>query len=128
MADTIDLLRAWCDRSPMATRRTAAPPPAASFDRLYATSSDPWGYDSSYYEHHRHRLALMTPRERYRAVHEPGCATRGAQQLLARRCDRLVSTDHPSRLARARTRLAAFPHVECAARRCPRTGPTSAST
>ena len=32
--------------------------------------------------------------------------------MLARRCDRLVSTDHPSRLARARTRLAAFPHVE----------------
>ena len=53
------------------------------------------------------------PCERYRAVYEPGCATGVLSELLALRCDRLLSTDHSeAALARARPRLAAFPHVE----------------
>ena len=114
LADTVDLVRRWCDRSPMASDDDGVRHSAASFDRLYANSSDPWGYDSSYYEHRRHRLALMTlPREHYRAAYEPGCATGVLSELLAHRCDRLVSTDHSeSALALARPRLAALRHVE----------------
>jgi SAM-dependent methyltransferase len=115
LADAVDLTRRWFDRSPLAVagERTGEGD-AAAFDQLYAGSSDPWNYASSYYEHRRHRLALMTlPQERYRAAYEPGCSTGVLSELLAPRCDRLVASDlSEAAVALARQRLGAFAQVE----------------
>ena len=115
MADAFDQVKRWSDRSPMATiDLTDGNVDAVAFDRLYASSSDPWGYQTSYYEHRRHRLALLSlPWERFRSAFEPGCAAGVFTELLAERCDRLLATDYSEpAVALARQRLARFDHVE----------------
>jgi Nodulation protein S (NodS) len=58
-------------------------------NRLYA-----WEADGSQYEQRKLLLALTSlPRIRYRSAFEAGCSVGALTELLAVRCDRLISSD-----------------------------------
>lgn len=71
--------------------------PAASttyFDDLYATSDDPWGLATRFYEQRKRDLLLASlPRARFGRVFEPGCASGLLTEALVRRADQVVAWD-----------------------------------
>jgi SAM-dependent methyltransferase len=77
------------------------------FDALYEAASDPWGFESRWYERRKYAISIaLLPAPRYRAAFEPGCSIGVFSALLASRCDRLLSCDGAKaavRAARART-------------------------
>ncbi|TDX32346.1 nodulation protein S (NodS) [Modicisalibacter xianhensis] len=87
------------------------------FESLHASASDPWGYESRWYEARKRALSLaMLGRPRYRNAFEPGCSIGVLSGALAARCDSLLCWDISSRAVEAaRCRLADHPHVrlEC---------------
>lgn len=91
--------------------------PRETFEALYASDPDPWGFESRWYERRKYALTLASlPDERYRSAFEPGCSTGVLSSMLAPRCDRLVCWDAVAFAARtAATRLASQPQavVEC---------------
>jgi cyclopropane fatty-acyl-phospholipid synthase-like methyltransferase len=98
----------------MSTQERRARVSAARFERLYAASSDPWGYLNSDYEREKYAqtLAALHP-ERLSRVLEVGCSIGVFTELLAPRCDELVAIDFAERaLAIAAERLADFANVE----------------
>jgi len=86
---------------------------AESFERLYAKSPDPWGYDSSEYERGKYAATLAALDGRsYRRGLEVGCSIGAFTELLADRCESLTALDFsPRALALARTRLREHTHV-----------------
>ncbi len=87
--------------------------PAEVFERLYAGSADPWGFETSAYERAKYAdtLAALDGR-RYRSGLELGCSIGVMTQALAARCDALLAIDiSATALAHARTRCAALPGV-----------------
>ncbi len=79
----------------------------AYFDRIYATSTDPWGFTSRWYERRKVALTMaMLPQERFGSCFEPGCSIGVLSAELAGRCDRVVATDiSEAALATAHSRL-----------------------
>lgn len=87
--------------------RTSAVPPARSrpagpvrslgedfFDDFYAGRSDPWGFESRWYEARKRAVTLASlPRERFRAGLEIGCSTGVLTEALSGRCDDLLGVD-----------------------------------
>lgn len=68
--------------------------PDAYFDRLYAQAADPWRLESRWYERRKYDITVaLLPFARYRHAFEPGCSVGVLTERLARRCDRLISTD-----------------------------------
>jgi SAM-dependent methyltransferase len=64
------------------------------FDAMYAASPDPWGFESRWYERRKQALTLaMLPARRYGKGFEPGCSIGVLTELLATRCDHLLSCD-----------------------------------
>lgn len=86
------------------------------FDQLYATSADPWGFATRWYEARKYALSLaLLPAERYRDAFEPGCSVGVLTELLAPRCDRLLSCDGAGAAVReAAARTAQLPNVRVA--------------
>lgn len=86
---------------------------AESFERLYAKSSDPWGYDSSEYEREKYAATLAALDGRfYKRGLEVGCSIGAFTELLARRCESLTALDFSTRaVALARKRLRDSAHV-----------------
>ncbi|MGH2903051.1 MAG: SAM-dependent methyltransferase [Solirubrobacteraceae bacterium] len=87
---------------------------AESFERLYAASPDPWGYDSSEYERGKYAatLAALDGRTYPRAL-EVGCSIGAFTELLADRCGTLTALDFSARaLELARGRLRGRANVE----------------
>ena len=79
---------------------------AASFDRLYRETGDPWNYETSAYEAEKYArsLALLPPRRFPRAL-EVGCSIGVMSEAIARRCDSLLGLDFaPTAIDRARAR------------------------
>ncbi len=79
---------------------------AASFDRLYRETADPWNYETSPYEAEKYArcLALLPPRRFGRAL-EVGCSIGVMSEAIARRCDSLLGLDFaPTAVERARAR------------------------
>jgi SAM-dependent methyltransferase len=76
------------------------------FEKVYAASSDPWGFTSRWYEERKYALSLaMLPLRRYAKAFEPGCSIGVLTALLAPRCDRLLSCDvSPEAIRQARRR------------------------
>ncbi|MEV5752241.1 SAM-dependent methyltransferase [Actinoallomurus sp. NPDC052308] len=71
------------------------------FEKVYAASSDPWGFTTRWYEERKYALTLaMLPRPRYADAFEPGCSIGVLTALLAPRCDRLLSCDVASEAVR----------------------------
>ena len=87
---------------------------AAHFDRIYAASADPWGYETSTYEAGKYAATLdALPRRRWRDALEVGCSIGVLTLQLAAICDRLTAIDGAARaLERCRARLAPHPHVD----------------
>ena len=83
------------------------------FDAMYEAAPDPWGFEDRWYEQRRYAITLaQLPDRRYRRAFEPGCSVGVLTELLATRCDRLLSSDIiPSVLQRAEARLRKNPHV-----------------
>ena len=87
--------------------------PAEVFERLYAESHDPWGFESSPYERSKHAdtLAALGGR-RFRNAIELGCSIGVMTAALAGCCDTVLAIDlSATALARARSRCAALPRV-----------------
>jgi SAM-dependent methyltransferase len=86
---------------------------AESFERLYAESSDPWGYDSSEYERGKYAATLGALDGRvYGRGLEVGCSIGAFTELLADRCGSLTALDFsPRAVLLARTRLREHTHV-----------------
>ncbi|URD36907.1 nodulation S family protein [Methylobacterium tardum] len=87
--------------------------PASYFGERYAANLDPWDFETSDYERAKYAATLdALPRDRYASVLEVGCSIGVLTEVLARRCDALVSLDLAERaLERARERCRDLPHV-----------------
>jgi LmbE family N-acetylglucosaminyl deacetylase len=86
--------------------------PLRRFADLYAAAADPWREDSWYERRKRAVLCASLPRERYYCAFEPGCGTGALTLELARRCDRLHSTEPvPEAAIQARRVTAGYPRV-----------------
>lgn len=83
----------------------------AYFERIYAESDDPWGFETRAYEAEKYaRTIANLPRERYRRGFEVGCSVGVLSRLLLQRCDALLATEINDRaLARAITRNVGTP-------------------
>jgi protein-L-isoaspartate O-methyltransferase len=81
--------------------------------RLYDESSDPWGFETSWYERRKYALTLASlPCERYASAYEPGCSIGVLTRLLADRCDSLLASELiPRAVETARRRVAQLAHV-----------------
>ncbi|GAA3882772.1 hypothetical protein GCM10022381_26280 [Leifsonia kafniensis] len=78
------------------------------FDDFYRGKSDPWGFESRWYESRKRAITIAAlPDPRYENALEIGCSTGKLSELLAARCDRLVAVDiaqQPLDVARERLR------------------------
>ncbi len=85
----------------------------AYFDRVYQANDDPWSFETSPYERDKYRATMAAlPRERYQSAFEIGCSIGVLTELLAQRCDQLLSVDASEMpLQKARARLADAPNV-----------------
>jgi SAM-dependent methyltransferase len=92
----------------------AAPVGAERFERLYATSDDPWGYCTSSYEHEKYADTLAAlPCRPLGPTLEVGCSIGVFTAELARRCEQVVGLDFsPRALALARERVSNLTNVQ----------------
>lgn len=100
------------------TAAAAAPAPEAAaqaaqeslaesfFDEFYAGETDPWGFETRWYEQRKRAITLAAlPRRRFDAALELGCSIGVLTAELAGRCATVVAVDiaeQPLRAARAR--------------------------
>lgn len=87
--------------------------PATYFDDVYRANDDPWAFETSPYERAKYEATITAlPNERYTNAFEIGCSIGVLSQMLAGRCDRLLSVDASELpLKTARQRLAPYGHV-----------------
>ena len=102
----------------------------AYFERLYAASDDPWGFESSWYERRKYEITVAAlPEPRYRRGFEPGCSVGVLSGLLAPRCDELLAVDlMEGPVARAAERLRGWDGATVEQRRVPEEWPEDRST
>ncbi|OGX91341.1 class I SAM-dependent DNA methyltransferase [Hymenobacter coccineus] len=83
------------------------------FDDVYQANSDPWGFETSPYEHAKYAASLgALPRTHYPRAFEIGCSLGVFTAQLAQRCDHLLGVDVSAEaLAQARRRCADLPQV-----------------
>ncbi|WP_201555504.1 class I SAM-dependent DNA methyltransferase [Psychrobacter sp. 72-O-c] len=83
------------------------------FDALYSDNTDPWQYQTRWYEKRKRDMCLaVLPQAQYGNAIELGCGNGVFSELLARRCEALVSTDGNNKAVQlAKQRLAGLPHV-----------------
>jgi SAM-dependent methyltransferase len=91
------------------------------FDAMYQAASDPWGFEDRWYERRKYTLSLaLLPVERYRSAFEPGCSIGVFSELLAPRCDALLSCDVAAAAAQvAAERTRQLPQVRVERRELP---------
>ncbi len=91
------------------------------FEEMYRGETDPWGFERSPYEQRKYGVTVASlPRSRYRSAYEPGCSIGVLSELLAARCDQLLSSDIiPAALRRAEARFREKPHVRIEERAIP---------
>lgn len=100
--------------------------PAAYFDDLYATTSDPWKFKERWYEQRKRALTLaLLPAEQCETAFEPGCSNGVLTRALAGRCGTLLATDvSPAAIQAASDHNADLPHVQIAEATLPRDWPS----
>jgi Nodulation protein S (NodS) len=96
------------------------------FEQMYSASNDPWEFETSLYEQRKYAITVASlPRFRYHSAYEPGCSIGVLTELLATRCDRLLSSDIiPSALQQAEARLRRKSHVWLEERSIPEQWPS----
>lgn len=87
--------------------------PAIYFDDVYRANEDPWAFATSPYERAKYEATMAAlPNERYANAFEIGCSIGVLSEMLARRCNRLLSVDASELpLQTARQRLVPYAHV-----------------
>jgi trans-aconitate methyltransferase len=95
------------------------------FDEMYAVSPDPWEFESRWYEARKYAISLaLLPIGHYGDAFEPGCSIGVLTELLAPRCDRLLSCDVAAAAVRAAAiRTAPWRNVRVQRRVIPRDWP-----
>lgn len=85
----------------------AAPHQTPVFNRVHTEAEDPWGVDSSRYEHRKRDVLMASlPRERYERALDIGCSTGALTAQLATRARAMTAVDASDvALERARARL-----------------------
>ncbi|BFM03469.1 class I SAM-dependent methyltransferase [Psychrobacter alimentarius] len=93
------------------------------FDALYSDNTDPWHYQTRWYEKRKRDMCLaVLPQNQYDNAIELGCGNGVFSELLARRCQALVSIDgNQQAVALAKQRLANSFHVKVIQGVIPRT-------
>jgi SAM-dependent methyltransferase len=86
----------------------------AYLNGMYATGTDPWRIETSWYERRKRDLVMgCLPRQRYRAGFEPGCAAGALTERLAERTDELLAADLSEVAVRAAAdRVVVLPNVQ----------------
>jgi hypothetical protein len=94
---------------------------ASYFNDMYASSPDPWGFTSRWYEARKHAITVaMLPKARYRDAFEPGCSIGVLSDLLAPRCEHLLCCDiAPAAVKAAAERTSGHGHVDVQQRALP---------
>lgn len=84
------------------------------FDALYSDNSDPWQYQTRWYEKRKRDICLaVLPQYHYQSAIELGCGNGVFSELLACRCESLVSIDGNTQAVQlAKQRLAESSHVK----------------
>lgn len=87
--------------------------PTTYFDDVYKANEDPWAFATSPYERAKYETTMAAlPKERYANAFEIGCSIGVLSEMLASRCDRLLSVDASELpLKTARQRLTPYGHV-----------------
>lgn len=87
--------------------------PTTYFDDVYQANADPWAFATSPYERAKYEATLAAlPNERYASAFEIGCSIGVLSEMLAKRCNKLLSVDASELpLETARQRLAPYPQV-----------------
>jgi LmbE family N-acetylglucosaminyl deacetylase len=98
------------------------------FDSFYEGRTDPWGFETRWYEERKRALTMASlPRARFASALEVGCSIGVLTSLLADRVDDLLATDiAEAPLALARERLAGRPGVRFEQRTLPQEWPDEA--
>ncbi len=101
---------------------------ARYFDDMYASGSDPWGFESRWYERRKYAISLaQLPAERYQSAFEPGCSIGVLTRMLAARCEKLLACDlAPAAVAAAARRSRDLAHVQVEQRAIPADWPAGA--
>lgn len=88
--------------------------PQAYFDHFYEGKTDPWGFETRWYEQRKRALTIASlPRPRFENALEIGCSIGVLTEELATRCSRLLATDIAEQPLRvAQQRLANQSHVQ----------------
>ncbi|WP_186474492.1 class I SAM-dependent DNA methyltransferase [Psychrobacter sp. KCTC 72983] len=83
------------------------------FDELYNDNTDPWQYQTRWYEERKRNTCLaLLPQPHYERAIELGCGNGVLSELLAHRCQDLISIDGNHQAVKlAKERLAALPHA-----------------
>lgn len=83
------------------------------FDKLYNDNTDPWQYQTRWYEERKRNTCLaLLPQPHYERGIELGCGNGVLSELLAHRCQDLISIDGNHQAVKlAKERLAALPHA-----------------
>ena len=83
------------------------------FDALYNDNTDPWQYQTRWYEKRKRNICLaVLPQAQYSNAIELGCGNGVFSELLAHRCRALVSIDSNNKAVQlAQQRLAGTLHV-----------------
>ncbi len=100
--------------------------PVGYFDAMYEAAPDPWGFTDRWYERRKYAISLaQLPAERYHRAFEPGCSVGVFSQLLAPRCDSLLSCDLAAAAVQAAAeRTSDLPQVRVEQREIPRQWPS----
>ena len=95
------------------TDEQAAPYSETYFDALYHNNTDPWQYQTRWYEKRKRDICLaVLPQQHYNNAIELGCGNGVFTELLAHRCHTQVSIDGNAHAVRlAKQRVAALRHV-----------------
>ncbi|MEU6847744.1 SAM-dependent methyltransferase [Streptomyces sp. NPDC046716] len=101
--------------------------PASYFHDQYAGASDPWHLAERWYDRRKYLLTTAAlPCRRYARAFEPGCSVGVLSQMLAQRCDSLLSTDRIAAAVEAtRRRTAGLEHVHVQQMTVPQQWPQS---
>lgn len=89
--------------------------PPDYFEAVYRANTDPWNFEASPYEHAKYAdtLAALPPERHYGSGFEVGCSLGVLTEMLAPKCQHLLSIDvAEAPLERARQRCAHLPQVE----------------
>ena len=100
------------------------------FDALYSDNSDPWQYQTRWYEKRKRDMCLaVLPKAQYDNAIELGCGNGVFSALLAPRCHALLSVDcNEQAIQLAKQRLAESSHVRVLQGVIPDSLPTAKTT